>query len=217
MMMNLYRQHIFPYLLDKVSRKLDADRQRILPYLLGDVLELGAGTGVNFSFYSQQIRSLIALEPEPALLRMAAQQRSSLEAEQAGRFYLIQGDGHHLPLASNSLDAVLCCLVLCSVSDPQQVLLEIYRVLKPGGTLVVFEHVRSEHAVTRTFQQLFNPLWKPLACGCHLQRNTFQCIAQTGFTTEGLETYRHHALPALVGTVLEGVAFKPLDSDVIHR
>ncbi|SIS48091.1 class I SAM-dependent methyltransferase [Neptunomonas antarctica] len=208
-MMNLYRQHIFPYLLDKVSRKLDADRQRILPYLRGDVLELGAGTGVNFSFYSQQINSLIALEPEPALLLMAAQQRSSLEAKQAGRFYLIQGDGHHLPLASNSLDVVLCCLVLCSVSDPQQALLEIYRVLKPGGTLVVFEHVRSEHVFTRACQQLVNPLWKPLACGCHLQRHTFQYIEEAGFTTDKLETYRHQALPALVGTVLEGVAFKP--------
>ncbi|SFF94029.1 class I SAM-dependent methyltransferase [Neptunomonas qingdaonensis] len=209
--MNLYRQHIFPYLLNKVSSKLDADRQRILPYLCGDVLELGAGTGANFSFYSEQIRMLVALEPEAALLRMAARQRSALEAKQAGRLYLVQGDGHDLPLASSSLDAVLCCLVLCSVPDPQRALSEIYRVLKPGGNLVVFEHVKSQNAVTYAFQQMLNPLWKPVACGCHLQRDSLQLIQQAGFNVEGLQTYRHADLPALVGTVLEGVATKPLE------
>ncbi len=208
--MNLYRQHIFPYLLDKVSSKLDADRQRILPYLCGDVLELGAGTGANFSFYSEQISMLLALEPEAALLRMAARQRSALDAKRAGRLYLIQGDGHDLPLASSSVDAVLCCLVLCSIPDPQRALAEIYRVLKPGANLVVFEHVKSQNSVTHAIQEMLNPLWKPMACGCQLQRDSFQLIEQAGFDVKGLETYRHADLPALVGTVLEGVAVKPL-------
>ena len=208
--MNLYRQHIFPYLLDKVSSKLDADRKRILPYLCGDVLELGAGTGANFSFYSDQISMLLALEPEAALLQMAARQRSALDAKRAGRLYLIQGDGHDLPLASSSVDAVLCCLVLCSIPDPQRALSEIYRVLKPGANLVVFEHVKSQDSITQAIQKILNPLWKPLACGCQLQRDSFQLIQQAGFDVKGLETYRHSDLPALVGAVLEGVAVKPL-------
>ena len=207
--MNLYRQYIFPYLLDKISRKMDTDRQRILPYLCGDVLELGVGTGANFSFYSEKVSMLVALEPEAALLRMAAKQKSALQAQQAGRLFLIQGDGHDLPLASSSVDAVLCCLVMCSISEPQRALLEVYRVLKPGGNLVVFEHVQSQHRCTQGFQQILNPFWRPLACGCNLQRNTLHLIEQAGFDIAGLKTYRHNELPALVGTVLEGVAIKP--------
>lgn len=208
-MMNLYRKHIFPYLLDKVSRKLNTDRQRILPYLTGDVLELGVGTGVNFSFYSPNINSLIAIEPDAALLQRAAKQKAVLSAQQADKFYLVQGDGHELPLASNSVDTVLCCLVLCSIPDPLRALSEIYRALKPGGHLVLFEHVKSNHALTHAFQQILNPIWRPMACGCCLQRDTFQLISQAGFVTNELRTYRHNDLPALVGTMLEGVATKP--------
>ncbi|BBB28805.1 class I SAM-dependent methyltransferase [Neptunomonas japonica] len=208
-MINLYRKHIFPYLLDKVSRKLNTDRQRILPFLTGDVLELGVGTGVNFSFYSPNINSLIAVEPDAALLQRAAKQKAVLEVVQADKFYLVQGDGHELPLASNSLDTVLCCLVLCSIPDPLRALSEIYRVLKPGGHLVLFEHVKSEHRVTHAFQQVLNPVWRPLACGCCLQRDTLQLIKQAGFLTDDLLIYRHNDLPALVGTMLEGVATKP--------
>ena len=149
--------------------------------------------------------------PEAALLRMAAEQRSALDTKKAGRLYLIQGDGHDLPLASSSLDAVLCCLVLCSIPDPQRALSEVYRVLKPGGNLVVFEHVKSQHAVTHAVQEVLNPLWRPMACGCQLQRDSLQFIKQAGFDVAGLETYRHTDLPALVGTVLEGVAVKPFD------
>jgi ubiquinone/menaquinone biosynthesis C-methylase UbiE len=208
-MINLYRKHIFPYLLDKVSRKLNTDRLRILPFLTGDVLELGVGTGVNFSFYSSKINSLIAIEPDPSLLKLAVKQKAVLGVQQAGKFYLVQGDGHELPLASNSLDTVLCCLVLCSIPDPLRALSEIYRVLKPGGHLVLFEHVKSDHRLTHAFQQFLNPVWRPLACGCCLQRDTFELINQAGFLTCDLLTYRHNDLPALVGTMLEGVATKP--------
>lgn len=208
-MINLYRKHIFPYLLDKVSRKLNTDRLRILPFLTGDVLELGVGTGVNFSFYSSNINSLIAIEPDPSLLKLAVKQKAVLGVQQAGKFYLVQGDGHELPLASNSLDTVLCCLVLCSIPDPLRALSEIYRVLKPGGHLVLFEHVKSNHRLTYAFQQFLNPVWRPLACGCCLQRDTFELINQAGFLTGDLLTYRHNDLPALVGTMLEGVATKP--------
>ena len=208
-MINLYRKHIFPYLLDKASRKLNTDRKRLLPCITGDVLELGVGTGVNFSFYSQSINSLIAIEPDATLLQHAAKQKTLLDVQQADKFYLVQGDGHELPLASNSLDTVLCCLVLCSIPDPRRALLEIYRVLKPGGHLVLFEHVKSSHALTHAFQQVLNPIWQPLACGCCLQRDTLQLVNQAGFLTGGLQTYRHNDLPALVGTLLEGVATKP--------
>lgn len=208
-MINLYRKHIFPYLLDKVSQKLNVDRQRILPFLAGDVLELGVGTGVNFSFYSSNIKSLIAIEPDAVLLQRAAKQKAVLAAQQADKFFLVQGDGHALPLPSNSVDTVLCCLVLCSIPDPLRALCEIYRVLKPGGHLVLFEHVKSDDRLTHAFQQALNPMWRPLACGCCLQRDTFQLINQAGFLTDNLLTYRHNALPALVGTMLEGVATKP--------
>jgi ubiquinone/menaquinone biosynthesis C-methylase UbiE len=208
-MINLYRKHIFPYLLDKASRKLNTDRKRLLPCLKGDVLELGVGTGVNFSFYSQGINSLIAIEPDATLLQHAVKQKMLLDVQQAGKFHLVQGDGHELPLASSSLDTVLCCLVLCSIPDPGRALSEIYRVLKPGGHLVLFEHVKSSHALTYAFQQVLNPVWRPLACGCCLQRDTFGLINQAGFLTGDVQTYRHKSLPALVGTMLEGVATKP--------
>ena len=207
MIMNLYQRHIFPRLLADVSKRFTEDRQRLAALLQGDVLELGSGTGESFPFYPAAVKRVVSLEYDDQLL--GYQQPQRMPAHLANECLLLQGDGHQLPFQDAQFDQVFCCLVLCSVADPAQVLAEAYRVLKPGGALVVFEHVAAAHQLTHRAQRWLNPLWRPLACGCQLERQTGQRIREAGFCTDKLKRYRHSSYPALVGTFLEGLAIKP--------
>lgn len=207
MIMNLYQRHIFPRLLADVSKRFTEDRRRLAALLQGDVLELGSGTGESFSFYPAAVRRVVSLEYDEQLL--GYQQPQQLPNHLAGECLLLQGDGHQLPFKDAQFDQVFCCLVLCSVADPTQVLAEAYRVLKPDGALVVFEHVAAEHPLTYRAQRWLNPFWRPFACGCQLERQTEQYIREAGFCTDKLKRYRYSSYPALVGTFLEGLAIKP--------
>lgn len=211
--MKIYREYIFPKLLEHASQRFDDDRKRLLRHASGVVLELGVGTGQALPFYSDRVAQVIALEPEAALLQKARLQVLNTRT----RVRLLQGKGEALPLASESFDTVVCFLVLCSVQQPRQVLRELFRVLKPGGQILVFEHVAAETPTLLRWQRRLNPFWQPLACGCHLHRNTLMNFSEAGFDCTGLAIYRSPALPALVGTLLEGVAFKPAEGSALAR
>jgi len=207
--MNPYREWIFPRLLDWASGKMDNERAHLMPQANGQVLELGAGTGANFAFYGDQLGTLWALEPELPLLARAETVLNQLPAEQAKKIRLLCGDGHHLPFAENSLDTVICCLVLCTVPKPEQMLREIRRVLKPEGKLLVFEHVAAQDDSPRLqrWQNRLNPVWRPLACGCELNRPTRRTIEQAGFVFETIRDERHPDFPRLVSPIILGVAY----------
>lgn len=211
--MKIYREYIFPKLLEHASQRFDDDRKRLLRHASGVVLELGVGTGQALPFYSDRVAQVIALEPEEALLQKARLRAMNTRTS----VRLIQGKGEDLPLATESIDTVVCFLVLCSVQHPLQVLRELFRVLKPRGQIVVFEHVAAETPTLLRWQRCLNPFWQPLACGCHLHRNTLMDFRETGFNCTGLSIYRSSELPALVGTLLEGVAFKPAEGSVPAR
>ena len=133
--MNPYRQWIFRRLLDWASGKMDKERAELIAMAQGEVLELGSGTGANFPFYSDQLVRLWALEPETPVMALAEQTRLGLPAVQSEKINLLCADGHHLPFADDSLDSVICCLVLCTVPYPDKMMREVRRVLKPGGRL----------------------------------------------------------------------------------
>lgn len=206
--MNLYREWIFPRLLEWASGKMDAEREALITQASGDVLELGAGTGANFPFYTADAHKVWALEPEAALLERAERQRAGLSPAQADRIVLLQADGHHLPFADASMDTVICCLVLCTVPFPSQMLAEARRVLKPQGCLLVFEHVAAgnDAPVLQRWQNRLNPIWRACACGCELNRPTRHTIEQAGFQFEQLRDARHPDFPAIVSPIILGVA-----------
>ena len=112
-------------------------RARTLSYLPADarVLELGAGTGLNFVFYPTDGDG-VATEPSREMLRLASHKQRPEHVK------LVQSCAEHLPFKDNSFDAAFATLVFCSLSRPNDAFNELRRVVKSGGTVLLLEHVR---------------------------------------------------------------------------
>ena len=160
-------------------------RQQLLAPLRGTVVDLGAGTGANFRYFSSKAR-VVAFEPDRA---MAGRARSKIASSEASIDLRIADDRGLETFPAESVDAVVMTLVLCTVVDPRSALLQARRILRPAGMLVLMEHVRSAGAVGR-FQDLAAPLWRRIADGCHLDRDTAATVASVGFDTAPLKTKR---------------------------
>ncbi len=172
-------------------------RRQLLSDLHGDILEIGAGTGANFAYYPSGAR-VLALEPDPAMLARA---RNRAASASAGITLERAGDERLAALPARSFDAVVFTLVLCMVREPLKTLAEVRRVLRPGGRLVVIEHVRSSGGLGK-LQDRLRPLWERLAAGCQLNRETKALIAQAGFD---VRTLREERIPgALVRDLIAG-------------
>jgi len=153
-------------------------RREMIGKASGLVLEIGAGTGLNFSFYkSGQVERVEAIEPDTAMLRYA---HKRLETAQVP-ITLTQVPVEALPFPDETFDSAVATLVFCSVSDPVRGFRETMRVLKPGGTLLLVEHVRSRGAISSHVQDALVPLTKLLAGNCHWNRDTARTVAEVGF------------------------------------
>lgn len=160
-------------------------RSELLCGLHGDVIEVGAGTGANFPYYSAATR-VLALEPDKAMF-VRAQKRLR---DSAARITLeLAGDERMATLPAQSFDAVVFTMVLCTVPDMQTALAAARRVLKRTGSLVVLEHVRS-HGALGTWQDRLRPLWERVAAGCQLNRDIRTAVAQAGFDVAGIREVR---------------------------
>lgn len=155
-------------------------RREIAGGAAGRVLEVGAGTGANFAYYTDGATSIVATEPDPFMARKA---RSRAETA-ARQIELKEAPVEILPFGDESFDTVVCTLVLCSVKDQGQALAEIRRVLRPGGQLRFYEHVRYGHTFGALFQDVFTPFWRWVGAGCNPNRNTEQAIREAGLTIE---------------------------------
>ena len=223
---------------------LGARRRRLLSGLTGDVLDVGAGTGVNLQHY-RAASKVVAVEPDPAMRARLTRRVAALSGPAASEpttpaastpapstppatpapaastpvgtpadsFGRIPVDVHDaaaesLPFPDGSFDAVVCTLVLCTVADPSRALSEAARVLRPGGRLVVLEHVRGTGRLAR-WQDRITPLFSRMAGGCHPNRDTRAAIEKAGFTFEHVEAFQ--PLPGWVPTspMLEAVAIPP--------
>lgn len=172
----------FAFLYDTVMGPLEKRwiariRKKIVSGLEGNVLEIGAGTGANFPYYSNEmVKRLVTLEPNPYMIDQA--KRRAKEAELSVEFY--QGRAETLPFKDGEFDTVVATLVLCSVSEPQKVFQEMRRVCKKGGKIVLFEHVRTESKSLAALQDVLTPAWKRLCDGCHLNRDTGCYMKESG-------------------------------------
>ncbi len=172
--------------------ELAVHRRNPLSGLSGQVLELGAGNGLNFSHYPVEVTRVLAIEPEPHLRALAV----SAAAKAPVPVEVVDGVADRLPADESSVDAAVTSLVLCSVPDQASALAEIRRVLRPGGQLRFLEHVRSRSAALRCAQRLLDAtIWPGMAGGCHTHRDTEAAIRQAGFTIERLNPLHFPHVP----------------------
>ncbi len=189
------------------SSKEDRYRRELLAGLKGEVIEVGAGHGLNFAFYPAAVNRVLAVEPE-RVLREAA---SEAAAEAPVAVEVVEGVAGALPAADESFDAAVASLVLCSVPDQQLALAELRRVIRPGGALHFYEHVVARPAAGRGLQRFADAtFWPRVAGGCHLSRDTEAAIAEAGFELESSRRFNFSAGPPVppIPHVL-GVARRP--------
>lgn len=170
-----------------------ARRARLVGDLRGQVLEIGVGNGLNLPHY-RTVDRLVALEPDPYMRRRLAPRVAAVTFP----VEVLPISAQRLPFPDETFDAVVVSLVLCSVGDPETVLSEIHRVLKPGGELRFLEHVRGG-GLLGFARDAITPLWRRLGAGCHPNRNTEAAIRAAGFTVEEIERYQEGFLPHIQG------------------
>jgi len=167
---------IYRYI-DRAQRPFTAaTRRELLGDLEGDILDVGCGPGTNFEHYGPGAH-VTAIDYNEHMVTLA---KRALPAPHA-TIEVQQADAMALPFPDASFDAYVSTLVLCSVPDLDRAVEEAWRVLRPGGQLRLFEHVRSEHPWKARLQRWANPVWGLLADGCHLDRATDRAFIQRGF------------------------------------
>jgi ubiquinone/menaquinone biosynthesis C-methylase UbiE len=170
-------------------------RQWTCSQAVGDVLEIGVGTGRNLEYYPADVR-VVGIDLSPAMLAAArdAARQSRRQVD------LKLGDAQELSFADESFDTVVVTLSLCAIPDEGRAIREMVRVLKPGGLLIWLEHVRSHIAPVRWLQQLLDPLLVRLEAD-HLLRDPVDHLQHQPVVIEHLERSK-------LGYIERGVARK---------
>ncbi|MDJ0344094.1 class I SAM-dependent methyltransferase [Streptomyces sp. H10-C2] len=153
-------------------------RAELVAGLSGRVIEIGAGSGLNFRHFPGTVSEVVAIEPERHLRMRAADE--ALRAEVP--VDVAPGVAEALPVKSEAFDGAVACLVLCSVRDQRRALAELFRVLRPGGQLRLLEHCRAEGRGLVAVQWMADhTAWPLLAGGCHTGRDTLAAVRAAGF------------------------------------
>lgn len=183
-----YDRHVLPWLIDWACGVplFTRQRQLLIPQAHGRVLEVGLGTGRNLPHYNPgQVQQVVGVDPALRMHRLAARRvkASGLNVELMGL------SAEVLPAPDASFDTVVSTYTLCSIPDPVAALREMRRVLKPGGQLLFSEHGRAPEPEVARWQTRLQPYWKPLAGGCHLDRDIPALLAEAGFACDVQQRY----------------------------
>jgi ubiquinone/menaquinone biosynthesis C-methylase UbiE len=199
-----YGEQILPRVQDKVMavKRLREARSRVCEELKGTIVEVGFGTGLNAPYYPSEVTKVVAIEPSPVCMRIAQPRiaRSATAVEYGGL------TGEQLDLPTGEFDAVLSTWTLCTIPNLEAALGEVGRVLKPGGRFHFIEHGHAPDEKVARWQGRIEPLWKPVAGGCHLTRPIAEFIEKAGFEIERLDTYYFKGDPKPFGYTYEGQA-----------
>ena len=146
----------------------------------GKVLEIGAGTGLNFRFLANA-DCVLAIEPDIFMLRKAVSRLSEISSNNdGGCAVLVQAEAESIPFPDNSFDTIISTLTFCTIGNPQQAAAEIRRVLKPEGRFYFAEHPIADKSFLAKAERVVTPIWKILAGGCHLDRDILAYFRSVG-------------------------------------
>jgi ubiquinone/menaquinone biosynthesis C-methylase UbiE len=183
---------------------LRAFREALLAGAKGHVIEIGGGTGANLPCYGPAVESLTITEPELPMLRRL--ERTVREHRPAAK--VLRAPAEDLPFDDHTFDVAVSTLVLCGADDQPRALRELRRVLRPGGQLLFFEHVRSDDPGTARLQDRVNWLNRLVVC-CDCNRPTLHSIQSAGFTITQIEHTTLPKAPKFVRPAIMGSATTP--------
>jgi len=203
--MGFYSNFIIPYCinLSMSGSTLTTYRQRLLKNVLGEILEIGFGTGLNLPHYSESVTNITTIDPNPGMQRLAREQISLSDIDVD--FQVLNGES--IPMADASFDSIVCTWTLCSIPRAETAISEVYRLLKTNGKFFFIEHGLSQDQKIQTWQNRLTPIQKVIADGCHLNRNIKQIVAAK-FKNVSIEQFYAPNLPKVIGYMYQGVATK---------
>lgn len=184
--MGFYAKHVLPLCLDKACGigPISKQRQKIVPFAEGVVLEVGIGSGQNLPFYDPiKVSRIIGVDPDDHIWKRSTKRRADcpIEIERIGL------SGEDIPLEKNIADTVVVTYSLCTIPDPVKALNEMNRILKPGGQILFTEHGKAPDTNIHKWQNRIDPIWKKIAGGCHSGRDIPALFHEAGLTLETLE------------------------------
>jgi ubiquinone/menaquinone biosynthesis C-methylase UbiE len=193
-----------PFLWAGEQAGLRQHRKQLVERSAGCTIEIGAGTGLNLAHYPDDLDELVLVEPDAAMRRRLAERL----ARRRLRARLVDAPAERLPFPDGSVDTVVSTFVLCTVDAPDLALQEIVRVLKPGGQLLLIEHVRSDSPRLARWQDRLATPWRRFARGCRCNRATSELMAAFGFELDDLDDASWRAMPPIVRPLIVGRAHK---------
>jgi ubiquinone/menaquinone biosynthesis C-methylase UbiE len=173
------------------DRKLFGDsRQWACAQASGEVLEVAVGTGLNLPFYPDQA-TVTGLDISEEMLALARARKVDRPPT------LRQGTAHDLPFDDASFDTAVCTFALCAIPDPDKAIDEMVRVLRPGGRLILVDHVASSSRLTRGFQWLLERITIPMG-GEHFRRRPLRHVQALGLEIDQRERFKLGIVERLV-------------------
>ncbi|RVE73158.1 hypothetical protein OJAV_G00048400 [Oryzias javanicus] len=189
----LYHRRLFPLLADTITSSYNAKVHKLKRELFRNVatfadsfgtlrlLEIGCGSGANFRFYPDGC-TVTCTDPNPGFERYLRRNMDANKHVTFERFLVVSGEELR-GVRDESVDVVVCTLVLCSVRDAREVLQEARRVLRKGGAFYFLEHVVSDSdSWIHVCQYIFEPLWSYLGDGCKVTKATWKDLETAGFS-----------------------------------
>ncbi len=202
--MGFYGERVLPRIINVACgiKAVEPLRRRVCDGLVGDVVEIGFGSGLNVPFYPPAVTRVSAVEPAELGWQLADRRVRStgVPVRRSGL------DGQSLPFADNSYDSAVSTWTLCTIPDVAAALHELRRVLRPGGTLHFVEHGLAPDERVRRWQRRLEPTQKRLFGGCHLTRPVVDLLTTAGFTITELDVFYEKGAPKPLGANSLGTA-----------
>ena len=202
--MGVYSERVLPRLINFAcgAKSAQPNRARVCADLTGEVVEIGFGSGHNVPFYPAAVTRVAAVEPADLGWKLATERvaRSRVPVERSGL------DGQALPFPDDSFDSALSTWSMCTIPDLEAALLELRRVLRPGGTLHFLEHGYAPDESVVRWQRRLEPINKRIVGGCHLTRKIGAAVTAAGFEFVELEQFYEDGAPRPMGALTRGIA-----------
>ena len=187
MLQKLYDKHVCPHLINYAMqmKPFRKQREKVIPYASGRVLEIGIGSGLNFNYYNKEnVSEVFAVEPDGILLEKAQQNAKinniNLNVQQL--------KAEELPFDNNSFDTIISTYTMCSIPGLSSAMSEINRVVKPNGKLLFSEHGKSPDMNVFKWQKRMNGIQKRIAGGCHLDVDIPNEIIKANFKLNKIDS-----------------------------